>query len=136
MARENARCHGVADGIRFFMGRWLDPVGPSCAQFDIVLSNPPYIPSGDISRLSPEIKHFEPMGALDGGADGLHHIGAIIAKTHGYLKPGGVLLIEIGFDQREAVQALARKRDVYAPVVFHKDYGGHDRVAQLRKKAT
>ena len=134
VARENARCHGVADRIRFFMGRWLDPVRPACAQFDIVLSNPPYIPSGDISRLSPEIQRFEPMGALDGGADGLHHIGAIIAEAHGFLKPGGLLLIEIGFDQRDAVQSLARKWDVYEPVVFHKDYGGHDRVAQLRKK--
>jgi len=136
IARENARCHGVADRIHFFIGRWLDPVRPSCAHFDIVLSNPPYIPSSDIFRLSQEIQRYEPMGALDGGADGLDHIGAIIAEAHGYLKPGGVLLIEIGFDQREAVQALARKRDVYAPVVFHKDYGGHDRVAQLRKKET
>ncbi len=134
LARENARSNGVAEPIRYFMGRWFDPLRPARVQFDIVLSNPPYIPSGDITRLSPEIRFFEPTGALDGGADGLRHIGAIIAEAHGYLKPGGLLMMEIGFDQRDAVQSLAQKWDVYEPVVFHKDYGGHDRVAQLRKK--
>lgn len=134
MARENARLNGVAGSIRFFMGWWLAALRPRCERFDIVLSNPPYIPSDDIARLSPEIRLFEPMSALDGGGDGLRHISSIIAEAHGYLKPRGLLLIEIGFDQQQAVNALARKWEVYEPVVFHKDYGGHDRVAQLRKK--
>ena len=134
VARDNARLNGVDSRIRFYMGRWLEPLRRDCEQFDIVLSNPPYIPSDNIAQLSPEIRLFEPLGALDGGVDGLLHISAIISEAHGYIKPGGLLYIEIGFDQRDVVQALAQKYDVYEPAVFYKDYGGHDRVAQLRKK--
>jgi release factor glutamine methyltransferase len=134
VARENARLNGVADKIRFLSGTWLAPLRPQCQQFDLVLSNPPYIPSGAIQQLPPEIRLFEPLVALDGGREGLDAIAAIVAEAHGCLKPGGVLLLEIGFDQREAVKALARRWDIYEPPLFHKDFGGHDRVAHFRKK--
>lgn len=134
IAMENARLQGVADRIRFFAGRWLNPLRPGCQLFDLVLSNPPYIRRADIDKLPPEIRLFEPAGALDGGADGLNHIGAIVSEANMYLKPTGVLLLEIGFDQRDAVGELARQSGAYEPAIFHKDYGGHDRVAELRKK--
>ncbi len=134
VARDNARLNGVAGNIRFFAGRWLDPLRSRSQRFDLVISNPPYIPSGDIGQLPPEIRLFEPTGALDGGEDGLTHLGAIMAEAHGYLKPNGLLLLEIGFDQRDRVQALARQSGAYRPIIFHKDHGGHDRVVMLRKK--
>jgi release factor glutamine methyltransferase len=134
VAQGNALHNGVAGKIHFFMGRWMAPLRPGAGLFDMVLSNPPYIRSGDIGRLAPEIRLFEPVGALDGGSDGLAHIAAIIAEVHRSLKPNGLLLLEIGFDQRDAVQAIARQWDAYEPIIFHKDYAGHDRVAQLRKK--
>ncbi|MFZ1986644.1 MAG: peptide chain release factor N(5)-glutamine methyltransferase [Desulfatitalea sp.] len=136
LARDNARQNGVADKIHFFMGRWMAALRPWPGLFDMVLSNPPYIRSGDIGRLAPEIRLFEPVGALDGGPDGLAHITTIIAEAHRHLKPNGLLLLEIGFDQRDAVQALARQWDAYEPITFHKDYAGHARVAQLRKKGS
>ncbi|RJQ74621.1 MAG: peptide chain release factor N(5)-glutamine methyltransferase [Desulfobacteraceae bacterium] len=133
-ARKNARSNGVDHLIRFFLGRWLDPIAPGSSFFDMILSNPPYISSPAIERLDPEIRLHEPVTALDGGPDGLREIGAIIVEAHHRLKPGGVLLLEIGFDQRAAVELLASASGAYEAPQFHKDFGGHDRVVGLRKK--
>lgn len=134
VARENAVYNGVGDNVRFFASDWFATLSPDRLQFDLVVANPPYIRSDEIAALAPDIKGFEPTGALDGGPDGLKDIGAIVAQAGNYLKPGGYLLIEIGHDQREAVQGLAVCDDVYESPVFHTDYGGHTRVVQLRKK--
>jgi release factor glutamine methyltransferase len=134
LARDNARSNHVDHLIRFWTGDWLAPMGPRSAYFDVILSNPPYIPSRAIEQLAPEIRCFEPVAALDGGPDGLHEIGLIIAEAHYQLKPGGFLLLEIGFDQRPGIEALTNDRADYEAPRFHKDYGGHDRVVVLRKR--
>lgn len=133
LACDNARKNDVGHLIRFWAGDWLAPVAPN-AYFDMILSNPPYIPSRAIEQLAPEIRCFEPVAALDGGPDGLREIGLIIAEAHYRLKPGGFLLLEIGFDQRPGIEALVKDRTDYCAPQFHKDYGGHDRVVLLRKR--
>jgi release factor glutamine methyltransferase len=133
IARSNARSHAVDHRIQFFAGSWMDAVAPGSFLFDMILSNPPYIPSVAIASLAPEIRRFEPIAALDGGGDGLREIGRIVAQAHERLKPGGLLLLEIGFDQREGIQALSTECRQYETPVFHKDYAGNDRVAGLKK---
>lgn len=78
--------------------------------FDMIVSNPPYIASGKIPGLMEEVRGFEPLLALDGGADGLDFYRRIIKDARNFLKPGGWLGLEIGYDQREAVEELLRRQ--------------------------
>ena len=78
--------------------------------FDMIVSNPPYIASGKIPGLMEEVRGFEPLLALDGGADGLDFYRRIIKDARDFLKPGGWLGLEIGYDQREAVEELLRRQ--------------------------
>ena len=78
--------------------------------FDMIVSNPPYIASGKIPGLMEEVRGFEPLLALDGGADGLDFYRRIVKDARDFLKPGGWLGLEIGYDQREAVEELLRRQ--------------------------
>ncbi len=132
VAKKNAEKHGMAS-IDFFVGNWLNPFSEK-PLFDMILSNPPYIPSGDIKSLQPEVSRFEPMIALDGGkSDGLDAISEIILSAHRFLKPKGILLLEIGFDQKEKVSKIIENCSYYGSFSIIKDYAGHDRVALLHK---
>lgn len=133
VARKNARRHQLDASVQFVAGNWLDPFLPNKPIFDMILSNPPYIPSGDISGLQPEVSRFEPMLALDGRSDGLHAIRQIIFSAHLLLKPRGALLLEMGFNQKDAVIDLIRKSGHYHPFQIIKDYAGHDRVVVMHK---
>jgi len=133
IARRNAAQNGLDGAIRFFAGHWFDACRHS-AEFDMILSNPPYIPSGDIPGLQPEIVNFEPKMSLDGGKGGLEAIGHLINAAHRYLMPGGVLLLEIGHDQKEAVGDLIEACGIYEQVEFFKDYSGCDRGVRMIKK--
>ena len=95
--------------------------------FDVIVSNPPYIPTDVISGLMPEVAMYEPMQALDGKEDGLHFYRRIIADTLKYLKPDGKLLFEIGHDQGESVSSLMKEAG-YKDVRVIKDLAGNDRV--------
>lgn len=135
IARSNAETHGVADRITFLRGdlwRALDGQGPD-AQADLVLSNPPYIPSGDIPALMPEVQ-WEPRRALDGGADGLEFHRAIISGAPQRLRPGGFLLLEIGADQAEAVRGLFEWAGVFDAPRVYRDLAGYDRVVAARRR--
>lgn len=130
-ARENAV--ELADTqICFFQGEWLGAVVPG-AGFDLILSNPPYIPGADIDALAPEIRDYEPTLALDGGADGLDAIRHIIRQAGSRLNSGGRLMLEMGFDQKEGVAAIAEGCDWVSDLEFIKDLAGHDRLAVLKK---
>lgn len=96
-------------------------------KFDLLMSNPPYICSDVIDTLMPEVREHEPRQALDGSADGLHFYRRILAECRTYLKPGGILLFEIGYDQGEAVKRLMEENG-FLEVEVKKDYGGLDRV--------
>ncbi len=132
IAQSNARENGVGERVHFFVANWFDSYRPCAQLFDMIISNPPYIPTADIPNLSPDIRRFEPITALDGGTDGLDDIRDIIHNAHRYLRPDGCLLLEIGFDQRASVESIVSNYGEYHKVAFHKDYGGHDRVAEIR----
>ena len=95
-------------------------------RFDCILSNPPYIPSKVIGSLMEEVREHEPGIALDGGEDGLYYYRKITEQSPAYLKPGGMLFLEIGYDQAGAVMGLMARDFTHVHVV--KDLAGHDRV--------
>ena len=100
----------------------------------MIVSNPPYIRSGDIAGLEPEIYRYEPRLAIDGKEDGLGSLKHIICSAHLYLKQYGRLFLEIGHDQRKDISRIAERCGKYENIIFSKDYSGYDRVAQLSKK--
>jgi release factor glutamine methyltransferase len=104
VARENAANLGLARNVALLRGDWTR--GLDDAGFDLVVSNPPYIPTVDIETLDPEVKDYEPRLALDGGADGLDAYRLLAPEILRVLKPGGRFAVEIGHDQSAAVQAL------------------------------
>jgi release factor glutamine methyltransferase len=104
IAAENARRNGVTDRIRFLQGDLLEPV--SAESFDIVVSNPPYVPETDRQSLSVEVRDYEPSLALLAGPDGLDIYLRLIPAAARVLNSGGFILLEIGYGQREAVSHL------------------------------
>jgi release factor glutamine methyltransferase len=129
VARKNAEANGVADQVRFFAGSWLRPVSRT-AGFDMILSNPPYVPCGQISSLAPEISRHEPAAALDGGDDGLDAVRRIIGSAPDHMNPGARILMEIGDGQAAAVEEMVRERDGLEGPRFIRDYGGCERVME------
>ena len=102
VARRNMTRHGVAARVEVRLGNWLD--GLAGGPWDVIVSNPPYIPSADIAGLQPEVRDFEPLGALDGGPDGLDAVRAMVA---GFRRlDSGTAFVEIGAGQAESAQAL------------------------------
>jgi release factor glutamine methyltransferase len=104
IAEENARRNGVADRIRFLRGDLLEPVARE--SFDFVVSNPPYVPETDRPGLSVEVRDYEPAMALFAGNDGLDIYRRLIPAALRVLRSGGVILLEIGFGEQEAVSHL------------------------------
>ena len=123
IARENAR--QTETEVSFVQSDLFDKVdGP----FDLILSNPPYIPAAVIDTLEKEVKDYDPRMALDGGEDGLFFYRKIIRDGFGYLKEGGRLLLEIGWDQGEAVTELMKKEG-YEDIYTKRDLAGNMRIA-------
>ena len=129
VARENARLLSVTSRVTFHEADLL-AVDPLSGEYDLILSNPPYIPSADIA-LYPTLC-YEPQIALDGGEDGMVFYRALITRFAHHLKEKGAFLFEIGFDQGDAIRQLASEQGFACTVT--KDYGGNDRVAKLWKK--
>ena len=122
VAKRNAQRHRAA--ISFFQGDLFEPVS---GIFDVIVSNPPYISSDEMSSLMEEVGKNEPESALEGGADGLDFYRKITKESKKYLKKKGMLFYEIGCNQREAVMAVMNQYG-FAGVSYKKDYAGHDRV--------
>lgn len=133
VARMNARRAGLFGRVCFWAADWLDALRPGGPQFDLIVSNPPYIRAGDIAGLQPEIGRFEPRQALDGGPDGLQDLRRIIRQAPAFLTPGGRLLLEIGWDQAKALEVVAADCGLYDETTVFQDYSGLDRVLQLIK---
>ena len=96
-------------------------------RYDVIVSNPPYIPSAVVDELEPEVRDYEPRIALDGTADGLRFYRILAAESVHYLKPGGCIYLEIGYDQGERVPALLEAAG-FQEVTVIRDFGGNDRV--------
>lgn len=122
VAKENAKLNDVS--VMFERSDIFDHV---TGTYDVIVSNPPYIPTMEILKLMPEVQTFEPMEALDGKEDGLYFYRKIIAEAENYLNPQGHLLFEIGYDQGEAVSALMEEAG-FRDVQVIKDLAHHDRV--------
>lgn len=126
-AKENAYINGVENRTSVYI---LDVLNDDISKsYDIIVSNPPYIESGIVKSL--EVSEFEPCRALDGGNDGLAFYRVIAKKAFEKLLPGGMLALEIGYDQRESVCALLKD---FSSVYTFKDYGNNDRVIIAKKQ--
>ncbi|MBO5246346.1 MAG: peptide chain release factor N(5)-glutamine methyltransferase [Eubacterium sp.] len=129
VAKDNARLHDLeAEWIR---SNLFDNIS---GKFDMIVSNPPYIAQAEIPLLMPEVQQFEPLNALDGGADGLDFYRKIVSEAANYLKENGYLLFEIGYDQGAAVKQLLMENG-YIDVSVVKDLAGNDRVVKGRMSA-
>jgi len=132
VARDNAASLGLANRVALLRGDWT--AGLDGDAFDLVVANPPYIASEVIETLEPEVRDHEPRLALEGGADGLDHYRILAPEILRVLKPGGRFAVEIGYDQKDAVEALFRDAGaVFVRTV--RDLGDRDRVVTGEKKA-
>ncbi len=133
IARRNVEAHGCADRIRLYQGDLFGALAAmEEAVFDVITSNPPYIPTAVIRTLEPEVREHEPMLALDGTEDGLLYYRRIASEAKRYLAEGGSLYLEIGHDQGEAVRGIFQAEG-YQDVRVCKDLPGNDRVVCARR---
>jgi release factor glutamine methyltransferase len=142
IARQNAAAARLGDSqsdrftnrIQFYQGSWFQPLTALTGQFQGIVSNPPYIPTRDLASLDPEVFYHEPHTALDGGPDGLDCIRHIAHTAPHYLKPGGLLLLEMMAGQAPAVAQILTQTGQYASVQIHPDLAGIERfVVGVRK---
>ena len=139
VARGNAARNGLNGRIEFresdlfFMTKRKKTVRIKDS-FDMILSNPPYIPTQDIDTLQTEVRDHEPIKALDGGSDGLDFYRRIAEDASGSLKKDGLMFLEIGCDQAEAVTSLLSGAGYYSEIEVHKDLTGLDRVISCRRQ--
>jgi release factor glutamine methyltransferase len=131
VARDNAASLGLDGRLALLRGDWTTGIGD--ASFDLVVSNPPYIASGEIETLDPEVRDHEPRLALDGGADGLDAYRRLAPEALRVLRPDGLMAFEIGHTQAEAVAELLRGAGAQ-DIRVHRDLANRDRVVTAAKK--
>ena len=129
VARRNAARLGVANRVRSIPADLMEGVGGA---FDVIVSNPPYVPEGDRPGLQPEVRDFEPTVALFGGADGLDVVRSLVAQSVLKLKPGGVLMFEFGAGQEASVSELIGQTPGLTLVEIKRDLQGLPRAAIAR----
>ncbi|MBM3286835.1 MAG: peptide chain release factor N(5)-glutamine methyltransferase [Candidatus Eisenbacteria bacterium] len=130
-ARRNAVRLGLDDRVRFLEGDLLDPIGPD-ERFDAIVSNPPYVSGQEMKGLASEIRDHEPAAALEGGEDGLDVVQRLIPQAAARLSPGGLLALEIGITQGEAVRSLLGGGS-FRSVEILPDLAGRPRVALVER---
>lgn len=135
VAKENAQKHGVAKSVKFEQGDLFKPFSKHFRKqkFDMIISNPPYIKSSVIPTLQKEVCEHEPLSALDGGESGLDFHERIVSGVGGHLRKGGVLLLEIGHDQGEAVSGLLSRNGDFTSIRVLKDLANRDRIVFAKK---
>ena len=124
VAKRNAQSLGLGDRISFVESNWFDNVQ---GQFDIIITNPPYINSDVIDELTADVRDFDPILALDGGADGLNPYKVILPQIRTYMKQGGIMALEHGYDQCGRIKRLIENTGL-SEIRDHQDLGSHDRV--------
>lgn len=129
LAGENAQRLGVADRIQFLLGDLLEPLPEPV---DLLLANLPYVAPREEPSLPDDVRRYEPSLALYGADDGLGHLRRLFAQAPEHLNPGAAILLEFGYDQRTAVEALARETFPGAETRVIADYAGWDRLAVIR----
>lgn len=126
VAEDNCRLHGVLDRVHLIQG---DLLGPLPEPVGLVVANLPYVSRKELKTLPPDITAYEPLRAIDGGKDGLQHMGRLLAQAGSHLSPPGIICLEIGDTQASAVNELARQEFPASTVALVKDLAGLDRVA-------
>lgn len=129
-AEANAERNGLSSRFTTRAGPWF---ARTFERFDLIISNPPYIRSDVVVGLEPEVTNFDPMAALDGGADGLEAYRAIAAEALEHLEDHGLVGLEIGFDQRDDVTQIFEEAG-FSLLEERRDYGGNDRVLVFAQK--
>ncbi|MBI3408836.1 MAG: peptide chain release factor N(5)-glutamine methyltransferase [Planctomycetes bacterium] len=132
IARTNAEKHGAADRIRILAGDLFGPLDEA-ERFEVIVCNPPYIPTGEIKALAPGVREYEPAPALDGGPDGFAVFGRLVDEARARLAHGGYLLVEIGAPQESAARAKIGRFAEFELAPTLKDYSGHPRVLKARR---
>lgn len=135
VAKENAQKHGLAKSMKFEQGDLFKPFNKHFhkQKFDMIISNPPYIKSSVIPTLQKEVCEHEPLSALDGGESGLDFYERIVSGVGSHLKKGGVLLMEIGNDQGEAVSGLLSRNGEFTSIRVLRDLAQRDRIVFAKK---
>lgn len=135
VAKENAQKHGVAKSVKFEQGDLFKPFSKHFRKqkFDMIISNPPYIKSSVITTLQKEVCEHEPLSALDGGESGLDFYERIVSGVGSHLRKSGVLLLEIGHDQGEAVSGLLSRNGDFTSIRVLKDLANRDRIVFAKK---
>ena len=125
VAKTNAKKHNI--NVEMYQSNMFDKVQ---GRFNVVVSNPPYIESDVVKTLDEEVKSHDPLLALDGGQDGLKYYREIAKNINHYLLEGGVLLMEIGYNQGESVTNIFK--DIAKDIQLIKDYNNNDRVVIVK----
>jgi release factor glutamine methyltransferase len=125
-ATANAEALGLGARFEARAGYWYKPLKRD-ERFDLLVSNPPYIRTGEIGGLMPEVRDHDPKAALDGGIDGLNAHRAVAFTARNFIRPGGLIALECGVGQGEAVATIL-KTGGFADIVIKKDLAGLDRV--------
>lgn len=135
IARANAVRQSVADRVQFLEGDLLAPLRllELAGRISILVSNPPYIPDKELNQLQPEVSRYEPRTALAGGHDGLAFHRRLVREAPVFLESGGLLILEVGHVQAEAVSNLASSMSLYCDIQVLKDEAGLPRVVRLER---
>ncbi len=138
VAGENARRHGVLERIRFFRGDCLDALsgGAWAGTISVIVSNPPYIPTAQLDLLPRNVRAFEPRPALDGGRDGLAFYDRLLAQSPSLLRPGGILVMEMGMNQSADVRQKVNDGREFIVKRIRRDQAGIDRVICLERTSS
>ncbi len=136
VAEHNAARHGVKDRVQFLVGHLLEPLRAHGLEGKVaaVVSNPPYIPDGELLELQPEVRMFEPRLALAGGVDGLEFHHQLLGSAMEFLAPGGLLVLEVGQGQAGPLSEIAVAHGGYAQAGLVRDAAGIERVVCLRRE--
>jgi release factor glutamine methyltransferase len=131
VARKNARANLVGERIQFVLSDGFAAVPPG-TRFDLIVSNPPYIPSAEIETLQPEVRLFDPRSALDGGADGLDFYRRLADEARSFVKPHGKIMLEFGDGQADAIREIFEKEKWIVDAIVE-DYTQRPRILVARR---
>ena len=132
VAQQNAETHKVSSRIDFRLSDSFAAV-PKTSRFELIVSNPPYIPGADIAGLEPEVRDFDPRKALDGGADGLEFYRRLSREAGEFLAPDGRIMLEFGDGQAEALKKLFAEQ-MWIVEAVKADYSGRQRILTARRR--
>ncbi len=138
VAARNVEKYDLGERVELLCGDLFEPLVPhlDVTQWDLIVSNPPYVSAAEYEVLDKNVKDYEPELALRAGEDGLEIYRRIVAEIDRYLKPDGILLLEIGYAQGPTVRELLEATELFAEIVVEKDPHNNDRVVTARRTAT